>query len=711
MNSLRYLPLLAALLWIHDGRATVTVNQQIIGPANAGGWYVFSPGGGHVGYAGNRGTRVGVTVDGIEGPTFDELYTPHGASFMSPPNIAAMTASPGGRTNQAAQGAPIIMSSDGSHYAYAGRQGEEYVVIHDGKEVARGPRTALSLNYNPLTLSPGGRHVYWNETTGTQGARWLQRLVIDGKPGPWSGHQDILPVFSPDDSRYAYTYISPEDANQRVLIVDGKPAGYKGVNPIFTADSKQLITLAQSAVTGLQGLLVDGKLRIKTHGVRKVVPAPVGGNYAAIAFKEIPGSAGVYMLYLNGKEIPGTENVKELWFSPDGKHYAAAVENKAARSMFMVIDGKEQREYQGVNTNVAPVWFADNSQPIYLVTGGGRSFVVVGEHEFEISYLGGNMIETQGTHYAYHTYDGSNLKHSLIIDGKEVLLPGFYPRGYGLSPNGERHAYQASRIGRSDVAGMVVDGKMLDNFFPHEFGNSAGGANSKGLSSFRFSPDSRHLALLGGNADPNSVGLYVDNSLVYPTRRGLMNLIFTPDSKHLAWLTSEVFPDRPQAYQTVYLNGERVLKLGKTDLLRIGGAWDMGSDGVLTLICEDGDRVKRFRITPDPDMNIAKWISDAEENFTKAQAAKATREKQASEDAAVAKARADADRAAAAAKGKADAEAAAAKRKADYEAAVAAKQKAYQEAVEAKRQARLLQLENAKRARQGLPPLKKLPAQ
>ena len=708
MKTFRYLLLLPALLWAIEGHAKATVEELVVGPANAGGWYTISPSGGRVAYAGNRGTRVSVIVDGIEGPVLDELYTPHGASFFSPPNVAAITASPGGRTNQAAQGTPVIMSADGKHYAYAGRQGEEYVVIHDGKEVARNARSALSLNYNPLTLSPTGKHVYWNETTGTHSARWLQRLMIDGKPGPWSGHQDILPVFSPNDSRYAYSYVSPDDANKRELIVDGKPAGYNGHKPVFTADSRHLLVEGVAANRGVEALLVDGKPQIKTNAVKKVVPAPVGSRYAAIAFKQ---QGSVYMLYIDGKEIPGTENVVEVWFSPDGKRYAAAVENKAARAMFMVIDGKKQREYQGIGTNVAPVWFANNSRLAYLVTSGGRSFLIVDDQEFALAYLGGDGVVARGDHYAYHTYDGSNRKHSLMIDGKEVLLSGYYPRGYGLSPDGKRHAYQASQIGRSDVAGMVVDGKMLEGFFPHQFGNLQASANASGLSGFMFSPDSQHLALLGGNADPKSVGLYIDGNLVVPTRRGLMNLTFTPDSQHLAWLTSETFPDRPQPYNLVYLDGEQVLKLGKVDLLRVGGTWDMGSDGVLTVINEDGDQVKRFRITPDSGMTIAKWVSEAGTMQAKAQADQAATQKQAAEDAATAKAQADADRAAAAEKAKADAAAAAAKRKADYEAAVAAKKQAYAEAVEAKRQARLLQLENAKRARQGLPPLKSLPAQ
>ncbi len=710
MKTLRCLLILLPLLWGVEIHARATVEEQVLGPANAGGWYVFSPSGARVAYAGTRGSRVGVIVDGVEGPTFDELYTPYGTSFMSPPTIAAITASQGGRTNQAAQGAPVIMSTDGKHYAYIGRQGEEYVVVHDGKEIARGPATVLSLNYNPLTLSPGGQHVYWNESNGKGSTRWLQRLLIDGKPGPWSGHQDILPVFSPDEARHAYTYVSPDDANKHELIVDGKPAGYSGQKPLFTADGKHLITFGYAANRGLEALLVNGKPVIKTRGIQKVVPAPVGSGYAAIAFKEISGSSGAYVLYIDGKEIPGTENVKDVWFSPDGQHYAAAVENTAARAMYMVIDGKKQREYQGVNISIAPTWFAGSNRLIYNVTSGGRSFVIVDEQEFEIAYLGTLMATPQQNHYAWHSYDGSNRKHSLIIDGKDVLLPGFYPRGYDLSSNGERHAYQVSQIGRSDIAGFVIDGKLVEGFFPSDSIRTPP-SNKQGAPGFLFSPNGRHLVVAGGYADPESAGLYIDGKLVQPSRTSFTNLTFTPDSNHLAWLASEKMPDRPRPYPTVYLDGEPVVRLDSTNLLLVRGAWDMATDGTLNVIEQERDQVKRFRVIPDTGMTIAKWVSQADAMRARQQAEQQAAQQQAAENAAAAKAQADADRAEAAARAKADAEAAAAKRKADYEAAVAAKQAAYAAAVEAKRQARLLQLENAKRAKQGLPPLKALPEQ
>ena len=100
--------------------------------------YTISPSGGHIAYMGAKGTHFAVTVDGVEGPMFDELYGPNGQGFHLPEKAAVMRSSPGGEKADAM--VPVLFSPDGAHYAYAARLGAEYVVIHDGQETGRGPR-------------------------------------------------------------------------------------------------------------------------------------------------------------------------------------------------------------------------------------------------------------------------------------------------------------------------------------------------------------------------------------------------------------------------------------------------------------------------------------------------------------------------------------------------------------------------------------------
>ena len=654
----------------------VKVEEQIVGPAKAGGVYAVSPRGAHVGYAGTKGSRLVVAVDGVEGPVFDELFEPHGGSFFSPQQVSVMPAGSGGLN--ASTVTPVIYSSNGLHFAYAGRQGNEYVVIYDGKEVGRGPRQMLSLNYGNLTLSPGGKFVYWDEMQ-MQASRGSWRLMMNGKPGPWSGHQTMTPVFSPDDTRFAYTAVSTQDSNKQVLIVDGKDAGYVAFQPMFTADSKLLLTISTAGPKPT--LLINGKPTLDGIQMSKVVPAPVGSRYAALVRTKVVNSMGVDVLFLDGKEVPGTDGAQNVWFSPDGKHYAVTCVNAAARSAFMVIDGKKGNEYQSV-TDKMVYWTPDSSKVIYLATSGGRNFLIVDGQEIAINSLQGLMrapiqMAEQGNHYAFATRDGTNRNFMLVVDGKSVLPPSVYPVDDTLtfSADGSRYAYQVGPIGRNEITGLIIDGKQIEGLAPVGFAKWA--AMELPTTAYLFSQDGKHIAQVARGADPKTTGLYVNGKLVHPTQRGIGFPTFTPDSQHLSCVASEVFPDRPQPYLVVYVDGKSTVRFSENHFLGTKGSWEMGNDGVLTFVTVADDVVKRYRITPSSDMNVAKMVTNAEATAAKASADAEAAKKQAAADAAAAKVKADAD-----------AKEAAAKKKADYEAAIAAKTKARQDALDAKAKAR-----------------------
>jgi hypothetical protein len=665
----------------------VKVEEQIAGPAKAGGVYAVSPRGAHVAYAGTKGSRLVVAVDGVEGPVFDELFEPHGGSFFAPQQVSVTPASAGGMN--APTITPVIYSSNGLHYAYAGRQGNEYVVIHDGKEVGRGPRQSLALNYGTLTLSPAGKFVYWDEMQMADG-RGSWRLMMNGKPGPWSGHQTMEPVFSPDDSRFAYTMASKDDRNKQFLIVDGKDAGYFGNQPMFSADNTLLFTISNAGPKPV--LQINGKSALEGIQMSKVLPAPVGSRYAALVRTKVVNGVGVDVLFLDGKEVPGTDGAQNVYFSPDGKHYAVACINNTARSAFMVIDGKKGNEYQSVVDKMV-YWTPDSSKVLYLATSAGRNFLIVDGQEIAINNLQGLMrapiqMAEQGNHFAFATRDGTNRQFMVVVDGKSVLPPSLAPMDDTLtfSADGSRYAYQVGPVGRNEITGLVVDGSVVEGLTPVGFAKWA--AMELPTTAFVFSRDGKHLAQVARRPEPKTQGLYVNGKLVYPTQRQIAFPTFTPDSQHLFWLGSEVFPDRPQPYLVVYVDGKSTVRFSESHFLGTKGSWDITKEGVLTLVTVVDDVVKRYRITASPDMTVAKLVTDADAMAAKAAADAEAAKKKATEDAAAAKAKAEADKAEAAAKAKVDAEAALAKKKADYEAAIAAKAKARQDALDAKAKAR-----------------------
>ena len=68
------------------------------------------------------------------------------------------------------------------------------------------------------------------------------------KAGPPSGHQNIFPVFSPDESHWAYNAIKfGGRPDENISVVDGKEVPFIGFNPVYTADNKLLTSLQNRA--------------------------------------------------------------------------------------------------------------------------------------------------------------------------------------------------------------------------------------------------------------------------------------------------------------------------------------------------------------------------------------------------------------------------------------------------------------------------------
>src|SRR5262245_27840362 len=272
-------PLAIELLTATAAGAAAQVQETIVGPTSTGGAYALAPRGGNVAYAGKKDGRFVVTLNGVEGPAFDELYLTNLGSFFFPERAGVWPAKPGGMAGGG--DVPVIASADGAHFAYAGRQGADYVVILDGKEIARGPKEKLARGGGPLSISPLGKHVYWAESEFTNG-RTIVRRVIDGKPGPWCQPDGPTwtPVFSADESRVACYLGSLVDTGKPQLTVDGKDAGYVGGNFAFTADGSALLATGLMSSSG--SVLEDGKPVATGIQVSKLVTGPTGRRWAAI---------------------------------------------------------------------------------------------------------------------------------------------------------------------------------------------------------------------------------------------------------------------------------------------------------------------------------------------------------------------------------------------------------------------------------------------
>jgi hypothetical protein len=515
---------------------------------------------------------------------------------------------------------PVVFSDDGAHWAYFYKAGNECVVMQDGKELCRGKWTTSNLSGLALQFSAGGKHLFFSENDTSAGFRF----IVDGKPEAWLQNFATL-ALSPDGSRYAYA--APKRGEQKsTLFVDGKEAGYPGEDPQFTADSQRLIVLIhQGPVTGL---LIDGKLAMKTNGISHVYLAPVGSGYATVLQRLQPRGE---FLVVNNKKVEGSDcqNVSNVFFSPDGKRFAALCKTDS-NAQYMIIDGKKGDEYPNIDTGMAgipggqngdgyawergkangdptlqaqlskpavPGFTPDSSKFVYVANAPPRYFLVVNGEESDaytglISPVFGGGGKRIG--FILNSSTGGNPK--VVIDGKATEQKS--PQALSFSPDGSHYKFLS---GFGNAVNLYVDGAEVPGIATeyHQM----------------FSPDGKHLVIMGfSTTDNGKRGLFIDGKLVVNSDAmagQMLRPAFTPDSQHLIWIGgrhSETTQDTETA--VLFVDGKPSVHFAPFNA-GLTNNWEMSSDGVLTFVARSGDNVKRYRVTPGSDTSIATMLANA----------------------------------------------------------------------------------------------------
>lgn len=573
--------------------ATVTIETQVVGPYDRSGpyaQYALSRRGAHAGAVLAKGSRVAVSVDGVEGPRFDDIL-----------------AVPGGR------GERVAFSPDGSRYAYVGRAGQELVVIIDGKEALRVPAAGTEFPQLPrLEPNPGftegGKHAYFvlQSTVTNPSTQVFWSMYLDGVAGPKSG-EALWPWFGPDGSHVAYIITNPANRQQKLLVFDGKPAGYPPPemqlegDPVFTGDGMHMFTKAVLARGAGVQVLLDGRPFLKALGAH-VFTAPAGNAFVTQVFAPGPGGTQIQFLDIGGRRVPGTDGgqIDSVFFSPDGKHWAARMRTPT-NSASIIADGKKGLDYQ----NVGDPEFTADGRPVYMAYTQGKNFMVVGEEESDafqsiaplyskagrtISWaIGGNRVGFIGV-------AGGNM--AAVVDFK--AMPLREAADIDFSPDASRYAVAHGQ-------GLTVDGKDIAAGAPVPFFPVPRSRDTEPKRRFLFSPDSKHIAHFGMPAGSNDFGIFLDGKfLAVGGNRQPHNPTFTPDSKHLFWL--DTTPGEPKF--TLYLDGVAVLKINFDNLAVVRpGWWDMGDDGTLTIVAADEGDLKRIRITPGTGSSVETMLA------------------------------------------------------------------------------------------------------
>lgn len=580
--------------------SSARVETLVLAPADQGLEFYVSPRGGHVAAVTQRGSRFVVIHDGMEGPKFDEIIKDEA-------------------------GRKIYFSPDGARHSYTARLGQEYVMMADGKELMRAPVATTQKDRRSIPeFTSNGKHVYFviHNGTGTRPGDYAQ-LIVDGQPVPvrsaWGfGSPGIVPVFSPDGDHYAYLATNPANPGPWTVVVDGKPTGYQGGDPRFTADGRHLFT--RTALPGGQGIviLLDGKPYIRARDARLYIP-PAGLGIVAVVTHSATGADGDQFLVVNGKRVSGSEaaNIKSVYFSPDGKRYAALCES-AAHFHFMVVDGKKGQEYQlftdlvKLKGDSSPFAFSpDSSRTAYVGRSGEKEFAVVDDVESDgFPTISGFSFGGGGKRTGFFTFGGSR-EHWIVVDGKKSQQNAMQVDDLIFSPDGSRYAYAFTEAGGSGSiwSRLVVDGRKWEasSIIPM-LGSKRDGVR------FLFSQDGKHVVHYGELSADRRRGFFIDGKYIGdPVGSVPYNPTFTPDGRHLLWAAQVHSPDFKIQEFVVFVDGRSSARFDFSNdnvgLLRVPGAWEMGTDGVLTFIAFQGNAIKRFRITAPEDTSIDTCVS------------------------------------------------------------------------------------------------------
>ena len=566
------------------------IEPTLLAPREQGAQFAVSPRGVHMGTVSHSGSRWTVIYDGVPGPKFDQIF-PQGNSLTG-----------------------LIFSPDGSRYAYCGLQGNEAVVMVDGKELFRDSRTNVqgridANSCQQLSFTSNNKHVYFFSMSKYEGATDGFRFVFDGKSDPMGSNNDLRNfAFSPDGDHVAYVWSGCGRDTTQKLLIDGKPAPYLAGNPQWSADSQHLYTTATRPQQTFE-VLADGKPMIRANSVRLFIP-PVGTMVVAFATKTT-GTGSTSSLVIGGKVVPGSEvtapgvncNISTFTFSADGKHYAIACSTANGRA-YVFADGRKGLDYgrldpfysYGTRGATKTIGFtAESGSPVFVGNSGGAQFVVVGNQESnQMNQLGEVAISPVGNHVL------AAALHSMAVDGKVIPMPQS-DRTFSVvfSPDGSHYAY-----GVQSRSGIIVylDGTPQAALAGIEVNQSDGHYLTQSL--VHFSPDSKHLAYFCRSADPaagNNQGVCLDGKyLPIPYPGSLGNLTFSQDSNHLFWNVWSAVKFR------AYVDGKPVVESGSPAT----GGFDRvafqaeGSNGLL-ILAQDDDGFKRISVTPAADSSLA----------------------------------------------------------------------------------------------------------
>jgi Tol biopolymer transport system component len=218
-------------------------------------------------------------------------------------------------------------------------------------------------------------------------------------------------------------------------------------------------------------------------------------------------------------------------FSPDGRHvaYAAWLREKG---MCLVLDGVEQKWFEGIARDHPPVFSLDGRHVAYVALRGEYMAVVRdGEKGKEYRWVGQPVFSSDSKRLCYAALVGGLVtdQYAVIVDGQRKGANRGQVRSPVFSPDGERLAWIAMRsvvglvplggIDTGTVESVVIDGKK--------------GKEYAKIQALTFCPQGRRVAYIAFRGTERFV--VVDGQEQEKFTAVGNGPLFSPDGKHVAY--------------------------------------------------------------------------------------------------------------------------------------------------------------------------------
>jgi hypothetical protein len=484
----------------------------------------------------------------------------------------------------------FIFSPDSQRVAYGARMGEQSLVLVDGKEGSKYD----GLGEDTLTFSPDSRRIAY---AARMADKWF--VVVDAEQGKkYDGIVTGTLIFSPNSRRVAYAAFQAER---------------RPVAPPEMIDEKEL---RWRMAHPQRFVVVDGKEGKKYGGI----------GPGTLTFS--PDSNRVAYVARVFKEGPWPER-RPRWILAGG----------VAQRYVMVVDGKEQGDYDGIGPFAFPMTWPKHlhrgilsDEELLVADGehakkhGGRGETRFSQDRQGLTFLSGilegtrdwfagsdpdlqnyaaprtSIFSPDSKRVAYAAVAGENWRVPagwfVVADRKEGKTYHRIDNNTLFMTNADRIFSSDSKrlayVARPPVGGdwaVVLDGKEVDkhrNIMP---------------GTLTFSPDSKRLAYVNGRRYGAVVVVDEKDGKRYAGARSVGAPIFSPDSKRLAYVAQRLsrMPNG-ESRQTLFLvvDGKEEKKYSiargctpvfSPDSKRLAYAARMGNK---SFVLVDGKRGKRY---------------------------------------------------------------------------------------------------------------------